>query len=71
MKRMVLVLTVALMMAVMMVAMAAPAFARGDGGGHFVTIDNGPNAGSLVGGEGVPGEGGKGCGAFGCHGPRS
>ena len=62
MKRMVLVLTVALMMAAMMLVMAVPVFAVGGRGGHDILV--GQNSGAHVGGEGgslYPGSGG-GCG---------
>ena len=57
-----MVLTVALMMAAMMLVMAVPAFAVGGRGGHHILV--GQNSGSDVGGEGgsiSPGSGG-GCG---------
>ena len=64
MKRMVLVLSVALMMVAMMLVMAAPAFAVGGRGSHHILV--GQNSGSDVGGEGgsiYPGSGsGGGCG---------
>ena len=64
MKRMVLVLTVALMMAAMLLVMAAPAFARGGSGVHYIS-DRAPfGDNTFVGGQGGsfgPGSGG-GCG---------
>jgi hypothetical protein len=67
MKRITVLLTVVALMVGMLAMSVAPAFAKG-GGGHFVTIHEGPNAGSVVGGEGVGGVGGHGCGPLGCHG---
>jgi len=66
-RRLLLVLTVALMMAAVMLVMAVPAFARagGTGSADLNLIEHGPNAGWSVGGGGNGGfyNGGYGFGA--------
>jgi hypothetical protein len=68
-KRVLLVLTVALMMAAMVLVLAVPAFAQGGSGGHLTVIPAGPFAGEEAGGGGGgSGDFGGGCG--GGHGPN-
>ena len=66
MKRILSVLSVALVMAAMLAVMAAPAFARFNFNPHFgggVGGESGTGVETGVSGQSVPGKGGQGCGA--------
>ena len=72
-RRILLVLAVAALMSAMLVAMAAPAFAKFNFNPHFgggVGGESGTGVDTGVSGQSVPGKGGQGCGPsvpFGFH----